>query len=283
MACAIRATPHAPHGPPRKSALERHAAFFDPEGTGIVTVGQTWDGLARLGVGVGWRLVLSPIIHGFLGYLTQRKLSLDVVIARIKDGKHPFDTGVFGDDGDIDEAAFDALVAAAGEGFTAKEMNALIRGRGNRRTEMGKLAGALGRWFSAREVELLVCLAADARKTEDGREAPAVTPRTLRRFYEGKLLSALARRQRIRAARIARAVPTPAASGFLHRMVDVGEVRFHVAEARPAGCNGSPDVPQNVPLVVLLHGFPEFWWSWRHQLRCAGVHLDFLWSGSGPG
>ena len=20
------------------------------------------------------------------------------------------------------------------------------------------------------------------------------------------------------------------------------------------------------PLVILLHGFPEFWWSWRHQL-----------------
>ncbi len=31
-------------------------------------------------------------------------------------------------------------------------------------------------------------------------------------------------------------------------------VRFHLAEA------GSG------PLVLLLHGFPEFWWSWRHQL-----------------
>src|ERR1700739_4062629 len=30
------------------------------------------------------------------------------------------------------------------------------------------------------------------------------------------------------------------------------------------------------PLVVLLHGFPEFWYSWRHQipaLAAAGFHV----------
>jgi pimeloyl-ACP methyl ester carboxylesterase len=25
-------------------------------------------------------------------------------------------------------------------------------------------------------------------------------------------------------------------------------------------------VPKDVPLIVFLHGFPEFWWSWRDQL-----------------
>lgn len=54
--------------------------------------------------------------------------------------------------------------------------------------------------------------------------------------------------------------------GFFHRRVDVGEVTLHVAEARPAFVSGD-DVPKDVPLVVLLHGFPEFWWSWREQLR----------------
>ena len=53
--------------------------------------------------------------------------------------------------------------------------------------------------------------------------------------------------------------------GFLHRTLDVGDVKLHVAEARPEGLEGG--VPEGVPLVVLLHGFPEFWWSWRHQLR----------------
>jgi len=53
---------------------------------------------------------------------------------------------------------------------------------------------------------------------------------------------------------------------LLHRRVDVGEVTLHVVEAGPAGA----------PLVVLLHGFPEFWWSWRHQihaLSAAGYHV----------
>ncbi|MEV5537069.1 alpha/beta hydrolase [Saccharopolyspora shandongensis] len=48
-----------------------------------------------------------------------------------------------------------------------------------------------------------------------------------------------------------------------HRFVRAGDTRMHVAEA------GSG------PLVVLLHGFPETWYSWRHQLRAlaaAGYH-----------
>jgi pimeloyl-ACP methyl ester carboxylesterase len=39
-----------------------------------------------------------------------------------------------------------------------------------------------------------------------------------------------------------------------HRMLDLGEVRLHVAEAGEG------------PLIVLLHGFPEFWYSWRNQI-----------------
>jgi pimeloyl-ACP methyl ester carboxylesterase len=41
---------------------------------------------------------------------------------------------------------------------------------------------------------------------------------------------------------------------WTHRDVSANGIRLHVAELG-AG-----------PLVVLLHGFPEFWWSWRHQM-----------------
>lgn len=201
---AVATTLHAPvRSSPPRSALQRHVAFFDPEATGLITLGQTWRGLGRLGISLQWRLLMPLIINGFLGYLTQGKVSFVVVIAKIAAGKHPFDTGSFGDDGEIDEAAFGALSALGGmpagrEGaVSAKEMRALVVARGNRRPEMGAVAGALGNWFSAREVNLFFCLAADATKREDGRDVPAVTPRTLRRLFDGSLFPLLARRRRI--------------------------------------------------------------------------------------
>ena len=39
-----------------------------------------------------------------------------------------------------------------------------------------------------------------------------------------------------------------------HRTVTANGTRFHIAEAGEG------------PLVLLLHGFPQFWWTWRAQL-----------------
>ncbi|MVU79511.1 alpha/beta fold hydrolase [Nocardia sp. ET3-3] len=50
---------------------------------------------------------------------------------------------------------------------------------------------------------------------------------------------------------------------WAHRDVHANGIRFHVVEAVPAGtAYADPDTP----LVVLLHGFGDFWWTWRHQL-----------------
>jgi pimeloyl-ACP methyl ester carboxylesterase len=43
-----------------------------------------------------------------------------------------------------------------------------------------------------------------------------------------------------------------------HRDIAANGIRFHVA----VGGHFSP----RRPLVVLLHGFGEFWWAWRHQI-----------------
>lgn len=48
-----------------------------------------------------------------------------------------------------------------------------------------------------------------------------------------------------------------------HRYISANGARFHVCTSSPAATYGG-DGP--TPLVLLLHGFPEFWWAWRHQL-----------------
>ncbi|HLF48791.1 MAG TPA: alpha/beta hydrolase [Methylomirabilota bacterium] len=45
-----------------------------------------------------------------------------------------------------------------------------------------------------------------------------------------------------------------------HRFVEANGLRFHVVTAGPA--DGGP----SRGLVLLLHGFPEFWYSWRRQI-----------------
>src|SRR5687768_9879381 len=48
---------------------------------------------------------------------------------------------------------------------------------------------------------------------------------------------------------------------------DIRGVRIHAVAAGPA----------DAPLVILLHGFPEFWYGWRHQIGpLAAVGLRVL-------
>ena len=46
-----------------------------------------------------------------------------------------------------------------------------------------------------------------------------------------------------------------------HGYADSGGVKIHYAMLGPA--SGSP----SAPLVVMIHGYPDFWYSWRHQMN----------------
>lgn len=51
-----------------------------------------------------------------------------------------------------------------------------------------------------------------------------------------------------------------------HHQLEVNDIRLHVVEAGP----------RSGPAVVLAHGFPELWYSWRHQIPAladAGYHV----------
>jgi pimeloyl-ACP methyl ester carboxylesterase len=52
-----------------------------------------------------------------------------------------------------------------------------------------------------------------------------------------------------------------------HRFIETNGIRLHVAEAGP----------EDGPLVILLHGFPEFWYGWRKQIPAlAGAGLRVM-------
>lgn len=50
-----------------------------------------------------------------------------------------------------------------------------------------------------------------------------------------------------------------------HNYAQIGGVRLHYVE-----------VGQGEKLVLLLHGFPECWYSWRHQLPVLGAHYHVV-------
>ncbi|KNA09071.1 hypothetical protein SOVF_156970 [Spinacia oleracea] len=45
--------------------------------------------------------------------------------------------------------------------------------------------------------------------------------------------------------------------GIKHRTVDINGIKMHVAEKGEEGA----------PIVLMIHGFPELWYSWRHQIQ----------------
>jgi pimeloyl-ACP methyl ester carboxylesterase len=71
----------------------------------------------------------------------------------------------------------------------------------------------------------------------------------------------------------------PYVAGVRHRDVDLGEVRLHVAEA------GSG------PPLLLLHGWPQHWWSWRRLIPALAERYHVIapdlrgwgWSSASPG
>jgi len=71
----------------------------------------------------------------------------------------------------------------------------------------------------------------------------------------------------------------PVVDGVTHRDVHVGGVRLHVAEAGDG------------PPLILLHGWPQHWWCWRHMIphlarsyRVLAPDLrGFGWSDAPPG
>jgi len=192
----------------KRSALELHARYFDPDHDDAVTPKQTLKGMTDLGLPWLMAAPLALVVNGFLGLLTRKKASLSISVPDIARGKHPFESGVFGKDGQLDEAAFEELflaphARAPRDRLTYRELRGLVVRKGDPGHRGGLIPSLLARMFSAAEVFTLFCLAADCQKLIGDEVLPAMSRKNLRRFYEGRLFPLLARRRRILLSRAA--------------------------------------------------------------------------------
>ncbi len=201
-------TPGAPPTP--LTALQRHVAYFDPEGTGVITFGATFRGICDLEVPWPLAAFLSTLIHVALAPLLGFNLKLELPIARIDRGIHPGDSGIFQGDGELSRQRFDQLfVFAVGED-RARDPDASLTQGDLYRFMLRDEPVSLPAYFSWAESRLLLGVARSDRRGVNGEVVDVITRRRLEQFYEGRLLAAIARYWRVARAREAREARGPA-------------------------------------------------------------------------
>jgi hypothetical protein len=178
------------------TALQRHVAYFDPQSTGVITVGNTARQIRALGVTPALTWFLTLLIHVAL----QAKLGFDwklrLFIRKIDDGIHAGDTGIFGGDGelryDVFEQAFEKAHGKRGPDAWLTHADLVAFMLRDEKWSVGAL-------FSWAEAKLLLGVARNRQEKVGGCLENVITKRRLLQFYEGRLLKAIARCRRVRA------------------------------------------------------------------------------------
>lgn len=180
------------------TALQRHAAFFDPERTGFVTVRNTSKQIQALGVGRLLTWFLTFLIHGALVPLTGFNLRFRIDVRRLDDGIHRGDTGIFGGDGEVRYDVFEELFAFAVGPERAKDEDAAVTRDDLFRFMLRDEPLSVPALFSWAEATLLLCIARTGTIDIAGKQHHIITKRRLRRFYEGRLFPVIARYRQAR-------------------------------------------------------------------------------------
>jgi hypothetical protein len=180
------------------TALQRHAAYFDPEATGFVTVPNTVRGIRALGVGAALTWLLTFLIHAALvprvGF--NRRMWID--IRRLDHGVHDGDTGIFDGAGEVRPDVFEQLFLHAVGPERASDEEAAVTRDDLVRFMLRDEPFSAGAAFSWAEATLLLGIARTGHVDVRGRRVPAITKRRLRQFYDGRLFAAIARWRAVR-------------------------------------------------------------------------------------
>jgi peroxygenase len=171
-----------------RTTLQKHVDYFDRNHDGQVQIGETYQGLRAMNVGVAQSAFGALAINGALGPKTSTTWWQPTTIntARINFAKHGSDTGIIGPDGQFVQQKFDEMFAKwdpQGKGYiTESQLEAM---RAANKTDA---AGAIG---SKAEFNLLLDLAGQQRLV-DGQPTRVLTRETMQDLYNGTLFYRLA-------------------------------------------------------------------------------------------
>ncbi|PUZ77552.1 hypothetical protein GQ55_1G381400 [Panicum hallii var. hallii] len=134
------------------TALHRHAAFFDRDGDGIVTLSETYGAFRALGFGFGVSTVSAAFINTALGSKCRPEnatsSNMDIYIENIQKGKHGSDTGSYDTEGRFVPEKFEEIFAkhakTVPDALTSDEVDQLVQA--NRQPGDYAGAGAEAEW-----------------------------------------------------------------------------------------------------------------------------------------
>lgn len=171
----------------KMTTLQRHVAFFDGNGDGKITVGESREGLMKLGMSKATATLGALFINLGLASKTEGQKSTVVDVKQIAKAKHDSDSGIIDAGGNFVPAAFDKMFqqfdANRSGTLDATELDTMRKAHAQ--TKVGQVA-------SKAEFGLLLQLAADGKETVNGKEVGSISRARMQAFYDGTLFPQLA-------------------------------------------------------------------------------------------
>uniref|UniRef100_A0A0E0K4Z2 EF-hand domain-containing protein n=1 Tax=Oryza punctata TaxID=4537 RepID=A0A0E0K4Z2_ORYPU len=117
------------------TALQKHAAFFDKDSDGIISLSETYDGLRALGLGTGLSSLSAAFINGVLSPKTRPDNAtaprLSIYIENIHKGIHGSDSGTYDSEGRFVAEKFEEIFAkhakTVPDALTSDEIDELLQ------------------------------------------------------------------------------------------------------------------------------------------------------------